>query len=364
MPGKSSNKRDLDDIQVLGVWNFTIQAETPLVWLRTGALDRYLLRFQIHSDLPSTPGLIFHAEADGPGTDGVSFWIERREGRDGAEGTRRYVLAGDGLESKPLVTKTYPDPGGAAVEDIEVLVQGFTAVIFCRNRQVQIRCRTKSSRGSMCFYNSTKATEDGLGEDVHFSNCRITALRRGPLEVAGTLARRERALEQARGPVPQIEPNPEASMMTGEEDTDMKGDGRPESVATTALPDSPGNSTHLLKAAATTGSFYQTASSPGVTRGGFRKGAHGKLGGSDAMFSSTGLSSTRLRPSLSDSALRKSGVALCGLSSATRARGFGGDEWTPLATNPPKSEARFTREHAIKPLPASRSNVCHDFIKM
>merc|ERR1719337_431050 len=118
------------------------------------------------------------------------------------------MLAGDGLESRPLATRRYPDPGGEAVEDVEVLVQGFTTVIFVRNRQVQIRCRTKASRGSICFFNSTKTTEDGLREDVHFSNCRITALRRGPLEVSGRLGRRERALEQARGPVPQIEPNP------------------------------------------------------------------------------------------------------------------------------------------------------------
>jgi len=119
MPGKKSNKRDLDDIQVLGVWNFTIQPETPLVWLRTGALDRYLLKFQIHSSIPSTAGLIFHSEADGPGSDGVSFWIERRL-QDGVM-TRRYVLAGDGLESKPLATRKYDDPGGECVEDIEVL---------------------------------------------------------------------------------------------------------------------------------------------------------------------------------------------------------------------------------------------------
>merc|ERR1719424_588777 len=117
--------------------------------------------------MPSTAGMIFHSEADGPGIDGVSFWIERRE-VDG-EMTRRYVLAGDGLESKPLATRSYPDPGGEAVEDVEVLVQGFTACIFVRNRQVQIRCRTKASRGSICFYNSTKVSDGGLDEDVHFS---------------------------------------------------------------------------------------------------------------------------------------------------------------------------------------------------
>jgi hypothetical protein len=373
MPGKHQKKRDLDDIQVLGVWNFTIQAETPLVWLRTGCLDRYLMRFSITSDLPSTAGMIFHSEADGPGIDGVSFWIERRE-LDG-ELTRRYVLAGEGLESKPLATRRYPDPGGEAVEDVEVLVQGFSTVIFVRNRQVQIRCRTKASRGSICFFNSTKTTEDGLHEDVHFSNCRITALRRGPLEISGTLGRRERALN---APPPQedaaLDPlQVDASIEYA--DGDEKVSRMHESVATTAPPDSPGVSTHLTKsgAATTTGPFFKGASSPGMTKAGFRhtttaRGGFGKLGspnmaGSNTVFSSRSRASpARLRASMSDSALRKSGSALCGLSPATQARGFGGDDWIPLTMNPPKSEQRFVREHAIKPSASSRA--CQDFIQM
>lgn len=378
MPGKRTQKRDLDDIQVLGVWNFTIQPETPLVWLRTGPLDRYLLKFQVHSSLPSTAGLIFHTEADGPGIDGVSFWIERRAtiNKDGVEElTRRYVLAGDGLESRPLATKKYPDTRGEAVEDVEVLVQGFTAVIFVRDRQVQIRCRTKCSRGSICFYNSTQATEDGIGEDVHFSNCRITALRRGPLEVSGLLARREKALNKPQEEARDLDPlQADASVVFG--DADEKGDGFHDSVATTAataFPDSPGVSTHLSKSAAATtmGTFVKTASSPGVTKTGFRhtttaRGGFGKTGpaaltNSSAMFSGrAGASPPRLRATFSDGALRKSGVALCGLSHASKARGFGGEEWVPLVANPPKSEMKFVREHAIRPSKDDRS--CQDFI--
>lgn len=379
MPGKKSNKRDLDDIQVLGVWNFTIQPETPLVWLRTGALDRYLLKFQIHSSIPSTAGLIFHSEADGPGSDGVSFWIERRL-QDGVM-TRRYVLAGDGLESKPLATRKYDDPGGECVEDIEVLVQGFTAVIFVRDRQVQIRCRTQASRGSICFFNSTKSTEDGLREDVHFSNCRITALRRGPLEVGGLLARRERALNEPLPPrveeVSDLDPlQTDGAVKTGDADEEKDGGLNTQSMATTAYPDSPGISTHLAKSgAATSLGFNKTASSPGMTKEGFRHtttargGGFGKFGGSpnmtnpNAMFAGrAGASPARLRSTLSDSALRKSGVTLCGLSPAAKARGFGGDEWVPLATNPPRAEMKFVREHAIRPSASSRA--CQDFIKM
>lgn len=372
MTGKKTQKRDLDDIQVLGVWNFTIQPETPLVWLRTGALDRYLLRFQIHFDLPSTAGMIFHSEADGPGIDGVSFWIERREFN--GELTRRYVLAGEGLESKPLATRKYPDTGGEAVEDVEVLVQGFTAVIFVRNRQVQIRCRMKQSRGSICFFNSTKATEDGLGEDVHFSNCRITALRRGPLEVSGLLARRERALNAPPKPeAPDLDPlQTDAAIVFGDGE-EKGGDGFHDSVATTAatgFADSPGVSTRHSKsgAATTTGPFNKTAlASPGVTKTGFRhttKGHGGFGAAASPMFAgrAAGNPAKGMRQTFSDSSLRKSGVALCGLSDASKGRGFGGEEWIPLVANPPKSEMKFVREHAIRPSASSRA--CQDFIKM
>jgi len=377
MPGKKSNKRDLDDIQVLGVWNFTIQPETPLVWLRTGPLDRYLLRFVVHSDMPSTAGMIFHSEADGPGIDGVSFWIERRQGADG-EFTRRYVMAGEGLDSRPIASRKYPDTPGEAVEDIEVLVQGFTAVVFVRNRQVQLRCRTKVSRGSICFFNSTKSTDDGLHEDVHFSNCRITALRRGPLEVGGTLAQREKALaDSLKEPPPEeaatLDPlQADGSIVYGDGEME-KGGGFHESVATTAPPDSPGISTHLSKsgAATTTGPFFKAGASPGVTRTGFRhtattRGAFGKSGSpnltnSNAMFHGRpGASPARLRPNLSDSALRKSGSALCGLSSASKVRGFG-DDWVPLTMNPPTSQQKFCKDHAIKP--SASSKACQDFIK-
>merc|ERR1719352_243693 len=124
---------------------------------------------------PCTAGCIFHAEADGPGIDGASFWIERRANEDGTY-TRRYVLAGEGLESKALVTRKYPDTAGDDTEDVELLVQGYKTVIFVRNRQVQIRCRTKPGKGSICLFNSTKV-EDSTSGDVHFSGVRITALR-------------------------------------------------------------------------------------------------------------------------------------------------------------------------------------------
>merc|ERR1740117_2480685 len=100
---RGQDRNGLEDVQVLGEWNFTLQGDTPLYWLRCGQLDRYLLRFTVHSPCPSTCGIVFHAEADGPGTDGTSFWIERRKTATG--GTRRYILSGEGLDSKPIVTR-------------------------------------------------------------------------------------------------------------------------------------------------------------------------------------------------------------------------------------------------------------------
>jgi hypothetical protein len=392
MPGRGhSNKRDLDDIQVLGDWNFNIQTETPLVWLRSGALDRYLLRFTVDSHFPSTAGLIFHAEADGPGFDGVSFWIERRPGVDGEHGYRRYVLSGDGLESKPVTTRRYPDAGGQVREDVEVLVQGYTACIFVRDRMVQIKMRTKIGRGSICFYNSTKATEDGLNQDISFSGVRITALRRGPLEVAGTLRRREALLKEATAePEPSglLDSIPDGSLVL-EEDSDDK--------ATTA-PATESSLRFSKSGAGTTGNtFYQTASPSGakgvsLDRSASSPGFTGtttlplsyqkKLGGYRVQASpgNSGSQPTRLQRNLSDSALRKSGGLLCGLSSTSKAKPnarsqstaqaqrFGGQRsggtWAPYATNGHTSEQQFVREQVIRPLPQSQANACQDFIPM
>jgi len=364
MAGKKTNKRDLDDIQVLGAWNFTIQPETPLVWLRTGPLDRYLMKFSIHSNCPSTAGMIFHAEADGPGIDGVSFWMERRI-VDGVC-TRRYVLAGDGLESRALATKKYPDPGGEASEEIELLVQGFTTVFFVRNRTVQIRCRTKASRGSISFFNSTKPDpeiDDADKEDAHFSDCRITALRRGPLEVSGLLARREVGLKKSvNKPPPQEED--EGALDPLQVDNSLVYEGREkddigyhESMATTAPSDSAGNSIRLTKA------------SLGATRGGFRNTTgqlRMKSGNDSMMFSGRAKAGqNKMGRSISDGALRKGGAALCGLSPASKMRGFsGGGEWVALTGGLPTSEQQFAKEFAIRPLPAGQKNACQDFIKM
>eukprot|EP00930_Biecheleria_cincta_P021648 TRINITY_DN15985_c0_g1_i1.p1 TRINITY_DN15985_c0_g1~~TRINITY_DN15985_c0_g1_i1.p1 ORF type:complete len:360 (+),score=62.83 TRINITY_DN15985_c0_g1_i1:93-1172(+) len=180
----------LDDIQVMGSWNFTLQADTPLYWLRCGRLDKYLLKFKVHSPCPSTCGLVLHAEADFGGTDGTSFWIERRRGVDGQGPTKRYLLSGEGLESRPIVTRFYPDDGKDQEDEIEVLMQGYSGCVLVQNRKVQLKFRCKHDKGSIAFYNSTQAERD----DIHFSDVRITAMRRGPMEIGGTMGRRERSM--------------------------------------------------------------------------------------------------------------------------------------------------------------------------
>jgi len=362
MPKRGDTKRDLDDVQVLGDWNYTIQPDTPLVWVRSGALDRYLLKFNVHSHSPSTAGFIFHAEADGPGLDGVSFWIERKTNPETGECFRRYVLSGDGLESKPIATRRYPDTGGEDVEEVEMLVQGFSACIFLRNRKVQIKLRTQPGRGSICFYNSTKATEEEDNkDDITFSNVRITALRRGPLEIDGTLRRREALLKEPADPELALDGT------LDDDDGKEKVDAQGESVVTTVAPDSPDDSIEFRKS----GTMQRTGSTPVIPKGSqsFQK----RLGNSQSQgsFAQLGTPSTmgrthpcKMRPGFSDNTLRKSGGAV--LASTTKGN-FGGtfnNSWTPLGLNPAKSQQQIARDNILKPSMQSRTNACHDFIPM
>lgn len=362
MPGRGSHGVDtsLDDVQVMGLWNFTLQADTPLFWLRTGLLDRYLLTFRLHTHSPATGGLMFHAEADGPGTDGVSFWMERRLGKDGEPGTKRYLMAGDGMDTKPVVTRKFPDAAGEDIEDVEVLVQGYQACVLLQNRRVQIRCRTKTARGSIAFFNSTQAAEEGGPDDFHFSGVRVTALRRGPLEVDGMLGRRERALLEPPQQEDQEDVDADDAML-GADST--KVGGHTASFASTAIPDSPAMS-QFTRTMGTT--LYKTASPKG-----FRKTAPGgkqsqRSSSSATRWSGENLAATqpRLRHNVSDSALRSSGVALCGLSPASKMRGSSG-QWVPLALNPAASQQQFLRDAAKGKKPVRNpSNACQDFIPM
>lgn len=360
MPTRGETKRDLDDVQVLGDWNYTIQPDTPLVWLRSGALDRYLMKFSVHSYLPSTAGFIFHAEADGSGLDGVSFWIERRKIPETGECFRRYVLAGDGLESKPIATRRYPDAEGEEIEEVEILVQGFSACIFLRNRKVQMKLRTKPGRGSICFYNSTKVTEEGENDDITFSDVRITALRRGPLEIDGTLRRREALLKEPAEPEQPLD-----GMLEGD-DAENKLGGHGESVATTVPSEIPGNSLEFTMS----GRMKRTESTPTMQRGPKSLA----MSQSQGSFAQLGAPSTlgrthpsKMRPGFSDvtgGTLRKSGGAVL---ASTMGSTFGktrNKSWTPLGQNAPKSQQQMARDIILKPSMQTRANACHDFIPM
>lgn len=381
MPQQAADN-SLDDVQVLGSWNFTLQADTPLYWLKTGQLDRYLLKFRMHSPYPSTAGIVLHAEVDGPGSDGASFWVERRPSRDGKEGTRRYMLAGDGLDSKPIVTRPFPDSGGELLEDVEILMEGYTGTIFLQDRKVHLRFRTKNNRGSLAFYNSTQ----GENDDVHFSSVRITALRRGPLEISGKLLDRERKLErladegklgettrsESRSPV-------KAATTKGS----FFGGSMNESRMSTMAPDS---TAPRMASTTTVGGGYTWSNDELGAASDFRSTSMGRQqfgstaspGGRSFMQAGgrKGVSKGRLQMSASDGALRKTGSLVGGgsggLTSSPSAmrKTFGAtrsantaERWVPLALNAPAGEQELLKSISQRPH-KNPSRACNDFIAM
>mmetsp|Transcript_129739 Transcript_129739/g.225434 ORF Transcript_129739/g.225434 Transcript_129739/m.225434 type:complete len:379 (-) Transcript_129739:63-1199(-) len=361
----SSKGRDtLDDVQVMGVWNFTIQPETPLTWLRTGLLDRYLLKFTMHAPVPAAAGFIFHAEADGPGTDGVSFWIVRSLDKEG-NSSHRFMLAGEGLDSRPVSTRKVADANAEEIAvDVEVLVQGDKTVIFLQNRSVKVSCRTKMARGSLAFYNSTRVApdKDDASAEVHFSGIRITALRRGPLEISGFLGRRERALMEEPAPLELSEPVEAEDVLV---DDEMQKASRatdstwaPESSAGMQFVQTDATSFHDATMRPASEIPARRSTAPGRSR---RQPPSRSISTASGPFGRGNSASTqqRLRHSASDSTLRKNGRALCGLSSAGRTRGAA-DSWVPLALNAPASQKKFMGDTH----PSLGRSECTDFIRM
>lgn len=325
-----------DDVQVLGAWNFTLQSDTPLYWLRSGVLDKYHMKFKVTSGCPSTWGIVLHAEADSTGTDGVSFWVERRKARDEEEpDTRRYLLSGQGLDSKPIITKTYQDHGRQLEEEVEIMMQGYTGAIMLQNRKIQLNFRLKHDRGSVAFYNSTQADVD----DVHFAGVRITAIRRGPLEIAGMLSRVERSMLGLNKPlVPEEEPEarPVVSSleMPSQEVTGGSTMLGPQASVTFSAQSLQSQKTDTLK----------RVSFPPASPGGSRQ---------------------MLRPSASEGVLKNSGNSLVSASPVNRTRqlaGKNGMKWVAQAVNPHASEQKLIQD-SMGPIKRNK-NACSDFIVM
>lgn len=194
---------DVSDVKVLGSWNFTLQDDTPLYWLKCGNLEHYLLRARVRCPCPCSVGMVWHSEAEGSGMEGISFWMERTQGR------RRYFLGGSDLESEPVVTREYTtsesDDGGFWTEEWEVLVQGHAGCVFLQGRKVRLKCRSIRNSGAIAFFNATRPSEAEKqawagSTEVHFSHVSLTTLTRGPLTVSGMLAARENVLSYSVSP--------------------------------------------------------------------------------------------------------------------------------------------------------------------
>mmetsp|Transcript_72519 Transcript_72519/g.172915 ORF Transcript_72519/g.172915 Transcript_72519/m.172915 type:complete len:362 (-) Transcript_72519:109-1194(-) len=356
MPFGAKAEGGLDDVQVMGMWNFTLQAETPLYWLRTGSLERYLLTFTMHTTFPSTCGLAFHSEADGSGIDGVSFWVERsvRAGRN----EKRFCLAGEGLESNPVITRPFEDSGEDLAEDVEVMVQGCTGSILLHNRKVHLRFRCKQGRGSIAFYNTSQGEDP---PDAHFSSVRVTALRRGPLEVGGILGRREQDLhrEAASGTIAALDMD-----RSGAEAAPMVHFGE-EEASHSFLP-SPQASPHAGPSSPKAYSSLQGSSI------GFRDTLTRPSHTSQPLVVKVNRRQppkARLRSVASDGALRRSGGSLLGMPvggspsvTSTRTAQSKGTQhtlWVPLAQNAPASEMELVRSGSSM---KQSDQACQDFI--
>jgi len=322
---KQAASEGLDDVQVLGVWNFTLQSDTPLYWLRCGALEKYLLKFKIRMPMPATAGIVLHAEVDGLGTDGASFWIERRD--RGGQNTKRYLMSGEGLESKAIVTRSFPDDGGVLEEEIEVLMQGYSGTIFLQNRAVKINFKCKQGKGSIAFYNSTQGAEE---DDVTFSGVRITAMRRGPMEIGGVLGRREISL----------------NFQQSGHDKDV---ARSTMGAMGATASTQGGTSYAR-------GFGATATSPATVG---RQPSRSMTGGWGAATAPA--PKARLRGSASEGTLRRAGGNSM-ISAASMTVGTGGKRgWRAMELAPATSEQAMLKAATQRARPP---NACNDFIAM
>lgn len=319
----------------MGTWNFTLQADTPLHWLRCGRLDWYLLTFKVSSPNPSTCGIVLHGEADGAGTDGASFWIERRPARNGNAASKRYFVAGAGLESKPIMTRAFPDTNPEEAEEVKVLMQGYEGCVMVQEGKVQLKFRSATKRGSIAFYNSTSNPKEGQVDDVHFGEVRITAMRKGPVDIVGDLKDRERSLNG-------FHPKED-------EDHDDNDGFKPVVVRTSQLLSTSSPPLSPL-----------SSSSPNV--GNRRHGSAASRQQSNSKLSSKIAPGRTLQGSASEGVLRKTGSATLTGSNLT-AKGGQGVKWVPMALNPHNSE-RMLFQDSCAPRRGVSASACQDFIVM
>lgn len=354
----------LDDVQVLGEWNFTLQSDTPLFWIKSGQLERYLLRFRAQSYCnPATFGFVFHAEADGPGTDGVSFWVERSAARTGLDykpAVKRYILAGDGLDSKPVITREYPDVDGHTVEDCQMLVQGYTGCIFLQDKKVQIKFRLKQMKGSVAFYNTTQ-NQETTRDEVFFSGVAITAMRRGPLEVAGVLARRERQILGHSATAYKEE----ESIRSKNAGADEAGGGFGEQPDVTARPYADSAAVTFAQTTSTQFRGSRAGSQAAMRSTAPSFGGRGSMGSPARGMNATVLAGgPQFASNVASVAGRRGRLGQSASDGMLKKTKGSGDSWLPLATNSFMREQDLMRNTMKPRRHVDSSNACSDFIAM
>jgi len=242
------------------------------------------------------------------------------------------------LESRPIVTRYFPDDGRDQEDEIEILMQGYSGCIMLQNRKVTLKFRCKHDKGSIAFYNSTQAERD----DVHFSDVRITAMRRGPMEIGGTLGRRERSM---------LGFDSMTQESTAVEDEDFIGtrldDNRDPGVAQSSSSFSQqGQSASRLQPQSSTWSASSGAVKAAPARQ-FSRSHHGSSG--------------ILQRTASEGMLRKTTGGQRPFKASSTLGGKGG-KWVPVALNAPASERSLIR--GSMPTKAPTRTSCQDFIAM
>merc|ERR1719321_830283 len=145
----------------LGPWSLVLQPQTPLSWLRCPPMRQYILKFRVETPHETADGVrlgvVLHAEHGRDGLDGVTIWMEVREGR------RVYCVGGRGLASVPVVSREYPVEADGVSERWEVQVLGDVGYVYVMDHHVRINFRASRDCGSVALFNTSDCEASFMG---------------------------------------------------------------------------------------------------------------------------------------------------------------------------------------------------------